>query len=527
MTAIEKDPDINSPVGRNRTLSLKGLALLLFAANFGVRALAATTSPILYKEAYFWEWSRFPSLGYLEHPPLVAWILWACRAIFPDRALLTVRYGALILGTLSFVVIWMLARRLFQNEDAAPRAMLVALALPILTAVGFLMLPDAPLLLFHLLATLFFVRALETGSKTDWALTGLTLGLALLSKFMAVLTVASFVVFLFASRSHRHWLFRREPYATLGLALAVWSPFLWWNFQNEWASFAFQLGYRHLGNFGFEFKRIGEYLFEQFTVGVLLIVPIVASLFVSSLRFPEAWRPAVLLLKCQMATVLGFFLFTGSFSETHPHWTVLAYPSAALLLAGIWSSQPHSWIARATRPMAAIMIGAILLTGLLSVPALSILKVIQPETLGKRWGKKIATAQARTFGWNDLVQKIQKLTADLPAGNKTRIFGEGYRELSTLSFHWEGEPIVNLDAFKTHGRHMGEAQWLYLPRKDLCEKEGVFITRDLKMEAPQLMHYFRSVEPLASLTKEKGGVEVSRYRAFRVGGLREELLQGE
>ncbi len=530
MSGVGAYPGANPPLGGDgrKAPSLKRLSLLVFAANVAVRALVAATSPILHKEAYFWEWSRFPSLGYLEHPPLVAWILWGCRAVFPERAILTVRCGALIMGTLSFAAIWALGKRLFRDEDTAPRAMLVALALPVLTAAGFLMLPDSPLLLCHLLATLFFVRAIETGSRGDWALTGLTLGLALLSKFMAVLTVASFAVFFLACRPHRRWLLRWEPYAALLLALVVWAPFLWWNAQNEWASFAFQLGYRHRGNFGFELERVGEYVLEQVAaVGVLLMVPIVAALFVRSSCFPEAWRPAVLLLKCQIVTVLGFFLVTGSISETHPHWTILAYAPAALLLAGIWSARPRSWIARSTRPMVAVMIGAMLLLGLLSAPTMTVLGLLKPEAFGERWGRKIATAQVRTFGWTDLAQKIELLAADLPAGPETRIFGHAYRQLSTLSFHWDGEPIVNVDAFEAQGRRMGAAQWFYLPREGLRTGEGIFITHNVKREAPHIMSYFRSAEPLAFLTKQQGGVEVSRYRAFRVGGLRDELLQVE
>src|SRR5215813_5333785 len=45
----------------------------------------------------------------------------------------------------------------------------------------------------------------------------------------------------------RKWLLRKEPYLALFLSLVIFSPVILWNYQHQWASFAFQFGRRVLG----------------------------------------------------------------------------------------------------------------------------------------------------------------------------------------------------------------------------------------------------------------------------------------
>mgnify|MGYP006179719925 CR=1 FL=1 len=80
------------------------------------------------------------------------------------------------------------------------------------------------------------------GHWTDWLLAGVALGLALLSKYHAALfAVGALIYFAFHPRM-RVWLGRPQPYVAVLVALALFSPVIAWNAQNDWASFAFQLG---------------------------------------------------------------------------------------------------------------------------------------------------------------------------------------------------------------------------------------------------------------------------------------------
>jgi len=80
-----------------------------------------------------------------------------------------------------------------------------------------------------------------------WYCAGAALGFAMLSKYTALFLVPSALLFLIADRAHRKWLLRKEPYLAFFLSLVIFSPVILWNYQHQWASFAFQFGRRLLG----------------------------------------------------------------------------------------------------------------------------------------------------------------------------------------------------------------------------------------------------------------------------------------
>src|SRR6185436_17905628 len=75
------------------------LCVSLLIVNCTLRVLVALGLPLSHEEAYFWEWSRFPSVGYLDYPPMVAWVIGLFTWPFGDRSPILVRAGALLFGT--------------------------------------------------------------------------------------------------------------------------------------------------------------------------------------------------------------------------------------------------------------------------------------------------------------------------------------------------------------------------------------------------------------------------------------------
>src|SRR4030095_2883056 len=100
--------------------------------------------------AYYWEWSRFPSLGYLDAPPMVAWVIAVTTRVL-GSSVLGIRAGVLLLGAGTVLLTYTLARRLFGGEVAL-RAVVVVLGLPFVAGLGVIVAPQGPMLFFHLLA---------------------------------------------------------------------------------------------------------------------------------------------------------------------------------------------------------------------------------------------------------------------------------------------------------------------------------------------------------------------------------------
>ena len=108
------------------------------------------------------------------------------------------------------------------------------------------MTPDTPLTAAWAAELYFLERALVAGRSGAWLGAGLFLGIGLVSKYSIGLLVPSALLFILLDPQSRRWLRRWEPYAAALIALAIFSPVIVWNAQNEWASFVFQADRRQV-----------------------------------------------------------------------------------------------------------------------------------------------------------------------------------------------------------------------------------------------------------------------------------------
>jgi hypothetical protein len=96
------------------------------------------------------------------------------------------------------------------------------------------------------------------------------MGLALLSKYTAVLLGPAGLIFIFFDKHARKWLLRPEPYLAAVIALLIFSPVIMWNGSHEWASFKFQGAGRLTGRFDFDLPdMIGSILLLLTPTGLL------------------------------------------------------------------------------------------------------------------------------------------------------------------------------------------------------------------------------------------------------------------
>ncbi len=219
---------------------LGALGLVIFA--LALRLIYSGQVELLPEETYYWNYSRHLAFGYLDHPPMVGWLISAGTALFGDTEF-GVRIGALCCGAVASFFLYRLTRNLF-GEASALVAVLLAQTLPFFFLAGMLMTPDAPLTAAWAAALYYLERALIGGRSEAWWQAGLCLGLGLLSKYTIGLLGLSMFVFMLLDARSRCWFRRWEPYGAALLALAVFSPVIIWNYQNDWASFAFQTSRR-------------------------------------------------------------------------------------------------------------------------------------------------------------------------------------------------------------------------------------------------------------------------------------------
>jgi dolichol-phosphate mannosyltransferase len=216
----------------------RALAISLIAYAFILRLVYLGSVELLPEEAYYWNYSRHLDIGYLDHPPMVAWLIRLGTAAF-GQSPFGVRIGAVCCGMIASVFTYRLTRNLF-GETTALAALLLAQTLPFFFLSGLLMTPDAPLTAAWAASLYFLERALVAGRSGAWWRVGLSMGIGMISKYSIGLLVPVTAAFMLWDRQSRRWWRRWEPYAAALLALAVFSPVIVWNAQHHWASFEFQ-----------------------------------------------------------------------------------------------------------------------------------------------------------------------------------------------------------------------------------------------------------------------------------------------
>ncbi len=207
-----------------------------------VRVIYSPFPELIPEEAYYWLYAQNLSMGYLDHPPVVAWLVWLGTSLFGDSAL-GVRIGAHLCWIVGAFFLWRFSRDLFGDEKSKETALITLMlysCLPFFFGIGLTVAPDSPLIAFWCGAVFFLHRALVAGKASSWYLVGVMVGLGMLSKYTIVLLGPATMLFCVLDKPSRSWFFRFEPYIAAIISLIIFSPVILWNATHDWASFAFQ-----------------------------------------------------------------------------------------------------------------------------------------------------------------------------------------------------------------------------------------------------------------------------------------------
>jgi len=187
-----------------------GAARRLFWATFlgtlVLKVALAAGFPFTGDEAFFYQWGVYPAWGYSDHPPMVGWLLALLHAV-GDAPLILRSVTLLVTSAIALLVVDTLAHLLRPAREAvAWLAGAVYLVLP-WSWMFILVTTDTPLILFMALSAWAYLRAnaARAGGAGWYALAGLFVGLAFLSKYFAALLGIAYAVHILAGRRDRWW----------------------------------------------------------------------------------------------------------------------------------------------------------------------------------------------------------------------------------------------------------------------------------------------------------------------------------
>jgi len=312
--------------------------ILIFAL---VRLLINSHLELSPDEAFYWYWSKHLDLSYVDHPPMVAYVMSIFTAIGGNTEFF-VRLGGFILSMLSLFIIFYTSRTLFPANKIIAWELLLIFNLTLLFSAGCIVqTPDEPMLFFWAAAVFLGSLIITQGSPKYWYIWGIFVGLGLLSKYTMIFIVPCMFLFLLISTEHRFWLKKKEPYIALLIAFVIFSPVLYWNWQHEWVTFLYQL------HQGFEPKRrdivqivlkLLEYTGGQAgVITPLLFIAFVIYAFKGTLVSFREHRKEYLYLSLLSLPILLFFgLSTALGKVAEANWPAPAYIAGGILMVHVF-----------------------------------------------------------------------------------------------------------------------------------------------------------------------------------------------
>ncbi|WP_431280665.1 glycosyltransferase family 39 protein [Humitalea sp. 24SJ18S-53] len=457
------------------------LALLLLTL---VRLAAAAAVPIAPDEAYYWIWSGALAWGYLDHPPMVAAWIRAGTLVLGETPL-----GIRLLGPLGLalasVALWDAGRRLFPARPGAG-AWGAALfnATLFANAGAVLVTPDTPLVVFWCLALWAAVRLHVSQDGRWWLAVGCFAGLALLSKYTAVLLGLGLAIWVVGAA--RHWLLRWQLWAGGALAVLIFAPVIAWNAAHGWASFAKQGGRAGTATGGAGLRFVWEFLGGQAglatpLVFVLCVVGGAVALW-AALRRRDA---GAALLAALIVPGAALFLWQATGSRVQGNWPAILYPAACLAAAGMLGPRWDGW----RRP--ALGLGLVL----------AILGLVQ-ATLGPLpLPRRSDPSLARLAGWTAFTAEVEAARRD---AGLAFVAAEEYGLAAELALRLP--PGVAVMAISD--------RWdlFNLPTPE-SGVTGLLVRSERRGEGAPL---WPEAVPLGGIIRARGGIEAERYRLYRV-----------
>lgn len=363
-------------------------------------------------EAYYWMLSQRLGLSYFDHPPLVPWMMRPFTDLF-GHSEAVFRLPAVIAWFVAAGVVFAISHQLSNNRQAAWVSLLVFASLPIFQAGFQIVGPDSGLMLFTALTYYFAVRAVNERRAFWWLLAGVGTGLGMMSKYNAVLVPFAIFLALLLSKRGRELLRTPGPWAAGFLALFCFLPVVIWNYQNEWASFAFQWKHGTGEAPDAWYDNLTFYIVNQ--MGVVLPWVFIAMVVAAAKahHYASYQNPyTLILMRVGFIVPLVFFGITSLLAKGHASWPAMAYIPGSILL-GIALNQ---WIGK--RWVAIIVMFSVTL----SLFSINLLRF--PQWAG--WFEKGTIPRSHisnTFGWDKLLSEVEAVRSQAAkvAGSHCRV----------------------------------------------------------------------------------------------------------
>jgi 4-amino-4-deoxy-L-arabinose transferase-like glycosyltransferase len=483
--------------------------VLAIAAMTVLRLIYASVIDLRTDEAYYWTWSKENVLSFLDHPPMIAWFIRFGTAIFGDTNL-----GVRFAGILAMLVTQLLLADIVRRATHDFRAVALVLLMPEAALhYGLLMAkvsPDVALIPFAVAMLWSLVRLDESGDPRWWLAAGVFAGLALLSKFTAVMLLPAVAAFMLVPDWRRRWLVSPYPWAAALIALVLFLPVLIWNAGHDWASFRFQF-VRASATHEVSLRTLGDFIGLQFgLVGFILLPVVLSGVAWTAWRGYRRGDAVAILLSTAVIVPFGYFFWKSLTLRIGDTWPMFLWPAgfaaAAINIAMLPREGAPAWMLRSALPWAKAAIAC----GIGFVVLVFLYYVVTPWNFIGR--------SDPVGGEAGFAQVAERAQAELQKTGATWIAATDYRTYSMLRWYFNGRvPVVQINE---RGRFLGFRD----PGMDLIRGHpGLYVGREPDNADPLWASTTAIRQPLERVERSWRGIVMDTYALEKLTGWRPEL----
>ncbi|HLP21797.1 MAG TPA: glycosyltransferase family 39 protein [Chitinophagales bacterium] len=407
----------------------KGRVLFIFLAGLVlVNVLQCFFTELLHDEAYYWLWSKDLAWGYFDHPPMVALF------IRLGDTLMHAELGVRLLFILANATTVYLLYHIIKPANLKLFYVLLLSITPLL-ALGFFAVPDIPLLFFAACFFAVYQKYLDDDSVSTAVLLGACMACMLYSKYHGVLVI------FFVLLSNLQLLRRKTFYLACFTGVLMFTPHLWWQWQNDFPTFRFHLFER--SREVYSWMRTTDYVAGQL---ILAGIPAGLLLLYAAVKY-KAKNKFQRALQFQLWGTYLFFLISSFKGRTEANWTIANVIPLTILCYRFFevNPKPARW-----------------LLFLLPVSLLSIIGL--RVHYGTSFTKNYLGIQSETQHWKEWADTIA-----VHAVNRPVVFLSSYQKASKYTFY------TGKTAFSTTEVEMRRSQYNLLNIEDDIQNKEVYV----------------------------------------------------
>ncbi len=481
----------------------------LVAALTILRVFYASLIDLRTDEAYYWTWSKENVLSFLDHPPMIAWFIRFGTAIFGDTNL-----GVRFAGILAMLVTQLLLADIVRRVTHDTRAIVLTVLMPEAALYyGLLMAkvsPDVALIPFAVAMVWTLIRLNESGNPRWWLAAGVLAGLALLSKFTAVMLIPAVLAFMLVPDWRRRWLLSPYPWLAALIAVVLFLPVLIWNAQHDWASFRFQL-VRATATHELSLRTVADFIGLQFgLVGFVLLPVVLSGVALTAWRGYLRGDAVAILLSTAVIVPFGYFFWKSLSLRVGDTWPMFIWPAGfaatAINIAMLPREGFPAWMIRSTISWANVAI----VSGIAMVVVVFFYYVVSPwNFIGK------TDPIGGEAGYEQVVDRAQ---AELKKIGATWIATTDYRTYAMLRWYFNGRvPVIQVNE---RGRFLGFRD---PGMAAIRGHTGLYVGREPDNASPLWIPATAIRQPLARVDRSWRGIVMDTYALEKLTGWTPEL----